>query len=111
MPTFAEDGDRFVDVVRDFLDEGRDDLGPAAVAAPAEGVAPEVAGLSPRELEVLAIVAAGKTNQQIADALVISAKTAANHVSHILNKTGLSNRTELAAYAASHRLNAPPGDD
>ena len=45
MPTFAEDGDRFVDVVRDFLDEGRDDLGPAAVAAPAEGVAPEVAGL------------------------------------------------------------------
>ena len=56
-------------------------------------------------------MAAGKTNQQIADALVISAKTAANHVSHILNKTGLSNRTELAAYAASHRLNAPPGDD
>ena len=59
---------------------------------------------------MLALVAVGKTNQEIADALVISSKTAANHVSSILSKTALSNRTEAAAYAASHRLTAPPSD-
>ncbi|MCH7841160.1 MAG: AAA family ATPase [Chloroflexi bacterium] len=56
-------------------------------------------GLTAREIEVLRLVAAGKSNQEIADALVITLRTAGNHVSNILNKTGLTNRTEAAAYA------------
>lgn len=48
---------------------------------------------------MLKLVAAGKSNQEIADALVIILRTAGNHVSNILNKTGLANRTEAAAYA------------
>ena len=56
-------------------------------------------GLTAREVEVLRLVAAGKSNQDIADALVITLRTAGNHVANILNKTGLANRTEAAAYA------------
>jgi DNA-binding NarL/FixJ family response regulator len=58
-------------------------------------------GLTPRELEVLALVADGRTNRQIAAALFISDKTASVHVSHILAKLGVANRAE-AAVAAHH---------
>ena len=56
--------------------------------------------LSGREKEVLLLVAKGRTNREIAEALVISEHTARNHVSHILDKLGLSRRSEAAAYAA-----------
>jgi len=59
-------------------------------------------GLTPREREVLALVADGRTNRQIAEALFISAKTASVHVSNILAKLGVANRAEAAAVA--HRL-------
>lgn len=59
-------------------------------------------GLTARELEVLRMVAAGRNNHEIAAELFISAKTASVHVSHILAKLGLGNRTEAAAMA--HRL-------
>jgi DNA-binding CsgD family transcriptional regulator len=75
---------------------GRLDLGPAA--PPSEGAA----GLTPRELEVLRLVAAGRSNGQIAEALFISRKTASVHVSNILAKLGVHSRTEAAA--AAHRL-------
>ena len=55
--------------------------------------------LSPREVEVLALVAAGRSNREIAHSLFISPNTAANHVRAILQKTGSSNRTEAATYA------------
>lgn len=55
--------------------------------------------LTPREIEVLGLVAAGKSNQDIADELFISFNTVTNHVGNILGKTGSSNRTEAAAYA------------
>jgi pimeloyl-ACP methyl ester carboxylesterase/DNA-binding CsgD family transcriptional regulator len=61
-------------------------------------------GLSPREREVLHLVAAGKTNPQIAAELVISLNTVQRHVSSILEKTGAHNRTEAAAYALRNRL-------
>ena len=64
------------------------------------------AGLSPRELEVLALVAAGHTNREIAAQLYISDKTASVHVSHILAKLGVSNRGQ--ATAAAHRLGLVP---
>jgi DNA-binding CsgD family transcriptional regulator len=59
-------------------------------------------GLTPRELEVLALVAAGRSNRQIAEALFISAKTASVHVSNILAKLAVGNRVEAAGVA--HRL-------
>jgi DNA-binding CsgD family transcriptional regulator len=58
--------------------------------------------LTPRELEVLRLVAAGRSNGQIAEALFISRKTASVHVSNILAKLGVHTRTEAAA--AAHRL-------
>ena len=69
--------------------------------------AEEHLGLTVRETEVLALVARGYTNREIAETLIISAKTASVHVSHILEKLGAPNRREAAAIA--HRLAPPPG--
>jgi class 3 adenylate cyclase len=67
-------------------------------------------GLSTRELEVLGLVAAGRTNGEIARALFISPKTASVHVTHILDKLGVSNRVEAATMAARLGLaEGPPG--
>ncbi len=65
---------------------------------------PELAAVSEREREVLGLVAEGYTNKQIAAALVISENTARNHVSRILEKLGLSRRSEAATFAAQHGL-------
>jgi DNA-binding NarL/FixJ family response regulator len=62
----------------------------------------EQLGLTPREAEVLALVAAGRSNRQIAQELFISPKTASVHVSNILAKLGVHTRVEAAAVA--HRL-------
>jgi DNA-binding NarL/FixJ family response regulator len=66
------------------------------------------AGLTPREQEVLALVAQGRTNRQIAEELFITGKTASVHVSNILSKLGAANRGEAAAmaHAAGHGLGA-----
>jgi DNA-binding CsgD family transcriptional regulator len=65
------------------------------------------AGLTARELEILRLIADGKANKEIAQALFISANTVAIHVAHVLEKTGASNRTAAAAYAARHHLFEP----
>jgi DNA-binding CsgD family transcriptional regulator len=70
----------------------------------APGVATGAAGLSARELEVLHLVATGKSNQQIADELVISLNTVNRHVSNIYAKTGAANRAEAVGYAHRHGL-------
>lgn len=61
-------------------------------------------GLSPREVQVLALVAQGLSNREIGGALAISEHTAANHVRSILRKTDCANRTEAASFAHQHRL-------
>ncbi len=61
-------------------------------------------GLTSREVEVLRLVSAGKTNRTIADELVISEKTVARHVSNIFTKLGLSSRSAATAYAYEHDL-------
>jgi two-component system, NarL family, response regulator DevR len=63
--------------------------------------------LTEREREVLALVARGYTNKQIAEDLSVTEKTARNHVSHILEKLGLARRGEAAAYAVEHKLFPP----
>jgi DNA-binding CsgD family transcriptional regulator len=75
----------------------------ARVRSP-EHSAPYPNGLSEREVEVLRLVAAGRTNRQIADELVISLNTVARHVSNIFAKTGVANRAEAASYAHSRGL-------
>lgn len=64
-------------------------------------------GLTAREVEVLQLVAAGRSNREIAAALFISPNTAANHVRSILQKTASTNRTGAAAYAVRHGLWSP----
>ena len=66
--------------------------------------APAINGLSAREIEVLRLLAAGRSNPQIANELVISLNTVQHHVSSILTKTGVANRTEAAAYALRNKL-------
>jgi ATP/maltotriose-dependent transcriptional regulator MalT len=61
-------------------------------------------GLTPRELEVLRLVAAGNTNRAIAEALVLSEKTVARHVSNIFARLGISSRSAATAYAYEHHL-------
>jgi DNA-binding CsgD family transcriptional regulator len=61
-------------------------------------------GLSQREVEVLRLIAAGKSNREIADTLFISSNTVANHVRNILTKTTAANRTEAAAFAIHQGL-------
>jgi DNA-binding CsgD family transcriptional regulator/pimeloyl-ACP methyl ester carboxylesterase len=62
------------------------------------------AGLSGREVEVLRLVAAGKSNQQIANELVISLNTVRRHVSNVFDKMGVANRAEAASYAHQNHL-------
>ena len=64
-------------------------------------------GLSRREVEVLRLVAIGRSNRAIGVQLYISANTVANHVRGILAKTGSANRTEAAGYASRHGLLLP----
>jgi DNA-binding CsgD family transcriptional regulator len=64
----------------------------------------EPSRLSSREIEVLRLLATGKSNQQIADELVISLNTVLRHVSNIFAKTGATNRTEAAGYARDRSL-------
>jgi DNA-binding NarL/FixJ family response regulator len=62
------------------------------------------AGLSRREVEVLRLVAAGKSNREIAKALHLSEYTVAHHLTSIFNKTGVDNRAAATAFAIRHDL-------
>jgi DNA-binding CsgD family transcriptional regulator/pimeloyl-ACP methyl ester carboxylesterase len=91
FPCFGDTS--FVETVRQFLDEDRC----------AEGVIrPE--GMTSREVEVLRLVAAGRSNRQIAEELSISINTVDRHVSNILTKIGATNRAEAASFAVRNRL-------
>ncbi|MFI6676341.1 LuxR C-terminal-related transcriptional regulator [Kribbella sp. NPDC050470] len=84
------------------VDTGRPD--PAAVQAKAE-VPPQ--GLTDRERQVLALLAGGRTNREIGDALYMSPKTASVHVTHILEKLGVESRVQAAAVAVRLGLDKP----
>lgn len=61
-------------------------------------------GLTAREVEVLRLVAAGSSNQEIADTLVISERTVNSHLVHIFNKLGVNSRAAAAAFAIRQKL-------
>jgi ATP/maltotriose-dependent transcriptional regulator MalT len=65
------------------------------------------AGLTKREVEILQLIAAGMTNNEIAAALHLSAKTVSRHVSNIFAKVGVSSRAGATAFAFEHRLVEP----
>jgi DNA-binding NarL/FixJ family response regulator len=76
---------------------------PSAAAECPEG-APAAQGLTTRELEVLALVAQGKSNQEIADELGLSRRTVERHVGDILSRLGVTSRAAAAATAIRDRL-------
>ena len=73
-------------------------------SAQEEKLARELRVLSPRELEVLTLVAEGRTNQEIADRLVISIKTVQAHRANVMEKLGLHDITQLVRFAIRHGL-------
>jgi DNA-binding NarL/FixJ family response regulator len=81
--------------VRDYLE--RASRGEAAPEDP----------LSPRELEVVKLIAEGLTGEEIADQLVISKKTVDRHRANVLEKLGMRNRVELTRYAIRRGLVTP----
>ena len=84
-----------------------DELGAAPDVAAVDsfaGAAADTHGLSARELEVLRLVAAGRSNREIASALVISEHTVARHVQNIFRKLGVPSRTAASAFAYEHDL-------
>lgn len=102
-----------VSAIREIADGGRyvhPALGARMVAAEAEErAAAEADPLSDREREVLRLLALGHTNQEIAEQLYISVRTAESHRAHIMQKLRLSTRAELVRYALSHDLLADDG--
>jgi len=98
-----------IEAAQPWLDR-LDRLADTPLALSAEGPTPTAQpdGLTSRELEVLVEIAAGLTNAAIGEALVIAPGTVARHISNILKKTQLSNRTELARYAAENGLSDAP---
>ncbi|MEX2395142.1 MAG: response regulator transcription factor, partial [Actinomycetota bacterium] len=66
------------------------------------------ADLTARELEVLRLIAAGRSNRQISAELSVAEKTVKTHVSNVLSKLGVSDRTQAALYAVQHGLAHPP---
>ncbi|UUZ82967.1 response regulator transcription factor [Paenibacillus sp. P26] len=68
------------------------------------GITTPLSGLTKREQEVLRLIASGKSNKEIGEALFITEKTVKTHVSHLLDKLGLADRTQAAIFAVKHGL-------
>jgi DNA-binding NarL/FixJ family response regulator len=79
----------------------------AAVSAPAEPSVPDTPDdLTPREVEVLQLIAEGLTNAEIAERLVVSAATVKSHVNHIFSKIGARDRAQAVVYAYTNGITA-----
>jgi len=74
------------------------------LAGSAEGTDPSGGALTPREVEVIRLVASGRTNRAVADELFLSEKTVARHLSNVYAKLGISSRAAATAYAYDHGL-------
>ena len=99
--------------LRSLVAEGALDARAAQAVLQASGAATErkqawPAGLSDREVEVIRLVAVGRTNKEIGALLGMSPRTAQKHVMHVYEKLGLESRAGLALYAVEHRLLETP---
>ncbi len=96
----------FLDEIRRFIGSGpySGDSVPTRTAQTSDNAPPVPDDLTPREMDILLLLARGKTNREIAEDLVITANTVANHVKSILSKTNNANRTEAAVYARDRHL-------
>ena len=100
----AVSSSRAAELLRGEVEAGRlaGDVAEAVIAAAGERPRTTVSaprGLTEREVEVLGLIATGKTNKQIAEALGIARKTAGNHVQNVLQKVGVSTRAAAAMFA------------
>ncbi|MFC9690021.1 ATP-binding protein [Kribbella sp. NPDC056951] len=85
-------------------------LGMGVIAAKVDALVEELSAAGPltrREWQVAGLVAAGKTNREIAQELYLSERTAQNHVQHVLTKLGLSNRSQIASWVAHQEMSSP----
>jgi DNA-binding CsgD family transcriptional regulator len=90
---------------RGELDATREQMRELGARPPARSAAtPGLGGLTGRELEIVRLVAARRSNKEIGTALGISARTASTHLSNIFSKLGVASRGELADYAREHGL-------
>jgi DNA-binding NarL/FixJ family response regulator len=77
-------------------------------SVPSAGGGPLPDGLTTREAEVLALIAAGLTNTQIAARLYVTEATVKTHINHLFSKAGLHDRAQAVTYAHHHHLTEPP---
>lgn len=87
-----------------FLQQALAMLPAAHTPTPRQAAKKEFGGLTAREREIVALIAHGKSNREIASQLVISEKTTERHVANILSKLGFSSRTQIAVWATEKRL-------
>jgi predicted ATPase/DNA-binding NarL/FixJ family response regulator len=107
----AGDADTLVNAGRTMPVQQAADLAIAVAlgAAPGDADRSDQVPLTPRERQVAALVASGRTNRQIGRVLGISEKTAEVHLHHVMSKLDARSRAEVAAWAATHHLSAPAG--
>ena len=96
LPEVRQEAPAFVDRLLEYAGISR----PEATGRPQALVEP----LSPRELEVLELIVAGRSNQEVADRLVIVVGTVRRHLNNIYGKLGVSSRTQAIARAHALRL-------
>jgi DNA-binding NarL/FixJ family response regulator len=103
----SEAAERELDAAQTVFEQLGAELDAKSVGDQRRSVLPK--GLTEREAEVLALVAAGNTNRQIADQLVLSQKTVARHLSNIFMKLDVTSRTAAAWFAFENGLATPKG--
>jgi predicted ATPase/DNA-binding NarL/FixJ family response regulator len=105
----AQDADTLTQAGRTLPAQQVADLAMAVAsgAAPGDQDRPQQVPLTPRERQVAALVASGRTNRQIGRVLGISEKTAEVHLHHVMSKLEARSRAEVAAWAVTHDLSAP----
>jgi predicted ATPase/DNA-binding NarL/FixJ family response regulator len=106
-----QDTDRLIHAGRTMPVQQAADLALAVAVgtAPSDPDGPQEVPLTPRERQVAALVASGRTNRQIGRVLGISEKTAEVHLHHVMSKLDVRSRAEVAAWAVTHHLSAPGG--
>lgn len=105
----AQDDNRATKVMRELVEQGALDARAAQAVLEARGIASTLkrawpGGLSEREVEVVRLVAVGRTNKDVGELLSMSPRTAQKHVRNIYDKLGIESRAGLALYALEHGL-------